>query len=108
MAENLPAPAQGFISEAPPLNCIDTGVFINELANLQLLPDTLKLEDGKDKTAYWQNPENLTWKFLSGIAAGAPAGAPVPAPAPDPAKDVTYRGTQLAMLKTYDVLEHRY
>jgi hypothetical protein len=95
MGENTPTPGQGLVPEALPLNCIDTGVYVNELTNLEMLPDTTQLDTSADKTAYLKNPESLTWRFTSGV------------PAPDTSQEVTYRGTQLALLKTYDIVEHR-
>lgn len=94
MGENFPISGPGFIPGAPPLNSIDTGVFINELTNLGLLPDTVQPEE-HEIVPYSLNPENHTWKTTSET------------PIPDTSQEVTYRGTQLALLKTYGIIEHR-
>ncbi|KAL2839813.1 lipoxygenase [Aspergillus pseudoustus] len=92
-----PSPTDdGLRPNALPLNSINTGVFVNELTNLSLLPDTLQLDSRSEKSAYQKNPENLTWKFTSGV------------PAPDTSQEITYRGTQLALMKTYDIVEQRF
>jgi hypothetical protein len=76
------------------VNGIDSGVFINELANIELLPRSLKsLSDG-EKKSFGQNPENLHWKAHE--------------QGPSPIREGTYRGTKLALTKAYDLIEQRY
>lgn len=75
-------------------NSFDTGVFINELANIELLPGKLESLSDDDKKAFAQNPENLNWKASE--------------QGPAPIKEGTYRGTQLALVKIYDLIEQRY
>ncbi|KAL4875078.1 lipoxygenase [Aspergillus karnatakaensis] len=99
MAAKSSMPGRGLLApEAPPLNCIDTGVYVNELTNLDMLPDTPKLDDKADRIAYMNNPESLAWRLNSGISNAVP----------DTEQGVTYRGTQLALLKTYEIVEHRF
>ena len=90
MGENFGVSGPGFVPGAPPLNSIDTGVFINELTNLGLLPDKHEIVPfslGPETTAGGKTTEQ--------------------APVPDTSQEVTYRGTQLALLKTYEIIEHR-
>ncbi|KAJ6191381.1 hypothetical protein N7519_001402 [Penicillium mononematosum] len=76
------------------VNGIDSGVFINELANIELLPRSLKsLSDG-EKKSFGQNPENLHWKAHE--------------QGPSPIREGTYRGTKLALTKAYDLIEQRF
>lgn len=76
------------------VNNIDTGVLINELADIELLPKKLEsLSDG-EKEDFEQNPENLHWKAYE--------------QGPSPIEEGTYRGTQLALTKIYDLIEQRY
>ncbi|OJJ00337.1 hypothetical protein ASPVEDRAFT_165036 [Aspergillus versicolor CBS 583.65] len=91
MGENFGVSGPGFVPGAPPLNSIDTGVFINELTNLGLLPDKHEIVPfslGPETTAGGKTTEQ--------------------APVPDTSQEVTYRGTQLALLKTYEIIEHRH
>ena len=72
----------------------DTGGFINEMAKLRILPGKLdKLTDG-DKSELQQNPENLLEKAQ--------------AQEPDSLREGTWRGTQLALTKIYELIEKRY
>ncbi|OQE27015.1 hypothetical protein PENFLA_c006G02703 [Penicillium flavigenum] len=76
------------------VNGIDSGVFINELANIEILPRSLKsLSDG-EKKSFGQNPENLHWKAHE--------------QGPSPMREGTYRGTKLALTKAYDLIEQRF
>ncbi|KAJ5824678.1 hypothetical protein N7447_007018 [Penicillium robsamsonii] len=76
------------------VNGIDSGVFINELANIELLPGKLEsLSDGERK-AFEKNPENLHWKAYK--------------QGPSLIEEGTYRGTQLALTKIYDLIEQRF
>ncbi|KAL4784142.1 lipoxygenase [Aspergillus varians] len=96
MTENTPKADPAAMLDDHPLNSIDTGVFINELTNSQLLPQGLQLYSAIDEIRYAQNPENLIWK----IAEQQPSSA-------EP-KEVSYRETQLALMKTYGFIEHRF
>ncbi|GFG20465.1 seed linoleate 13S-lipoxygenase-1 [Aspergillus udagawae] len=64
---------------------IDTGVLINELSELKLLPGKLKV--------FEPNPEILQWKAYE-------KGPPI--------EEGTYRGTQLALTKIYNLIEQRF
>jgi hypothetical protein len=72
----------------------DTGVFINEMAKLQILPRKLDKLTDNDKLALRQNPENLLENAQ--------------AQAPDSLREGTWRGTQLALTKIYELIEKRY
>jgi hypothetical protein len=72
----------------------DTGVFINEMASLKILPKKFKDFDDKDEKNLQQNPENLLEKAFE--------------QAPSPLTEGTYRGTQLALTKMYQLVEGRY
>lgn len=75
------------------LPLFDTGVFINELAKLDKIPPktTELTKDEASKGA--ANPELLLDKANDD--------------APPPIKEGTWRGTQLALTKTYDLIETR-
>lgn len=75
-------------------NGLDTGVFINELSHLKLLPWEIDLNED-EKKAFDQNPENISWRKQRDQR-------------PDGIQKGTYRGTQLAMSKAYDLIEQRY
>lgn len=72
----------------------DTGVFINEMAKLHILPEKLKQFTDDEKLELQQNPEIL----LEKAQAQAPAAL----------EEGTYRGTQLALTKIYELIEKRY
>jgi hypothetical protein len=72
----------------------DTGVFINEMAKLKILPKRLKNLSDKDQSELRQNPENLLEKAQE--------------QAPKALTEGTYRGTQLALTKIYGLIEERY
>lgn len=72
----------------------DTGVFISELADIRRLPGKLESVNDDEKTAFAENPENLSQKACQ--------------QAPPSIEDGTYRGTQLALVKIYDLIEQRY
>lgn len=72
----------------------DTGVFINEMAKLEILPAKLRNFTDGDKVELEQNPENLLAKAQ--------------AQAPDSLKEGTWRGTQLGLTKIYELIEKRY
>lgn len=76
------------------LNSFDTGIFINELADIKLLPEKLESVSDDEKKAFAENPENLNRKASE--------------QGPAPIKEGTYRGTQLALVKIYDLIEQRY
>lgn len=80
--------------EKLPVNEIDNGVFINELANTDHLPGKLEPLSDAEKKAFAQNPENLHRKAYEQGAS--------------PIEEGTYRGTQLALTKIYDLIEQRY
>lgn len=71
----------------------DTGVFINELAKLEILPAKLLNVTDDEKLESKQNPEHLLVKAQE--------------QAPGPLKEGTYRGTQLALTKVYELIEKR-
>ena len=77
-----------------PLATWDTGVFINELAKLEILPDKLGDFTEHDRQSLQQNPEKLLGKAQD--------------QAPPPIVEGTYRGTQLALTKIYELIEKRY
>lgn len=72
----------------------DTGVFINEMAKLDILPAKLRNFTDDDKVELEQNPENLLAKAQE--------------QAPDSLKEGTWRGTQLGLTKIYELIEKRY
>ena len=72
----------------------DTGVFINEMAKLDILPQKLDDLTEKDELEFQQNPENLLQKAQ--------------AQAPDSISEGTWDGTQLALTKMYELIEKRY
>ncbi|KAJ6100374.1 hypothetical protein N7499_000004 [Penicillium canescens] len=76
------------------VNGIDSGVFINELANIGLLPRKLEFFSDGEKKAFEQNPENLHWKAYQ--------------QGPSLIEEGTYRGTQLALTKIYELIEQRF
>jgi hypothetical protein len=76
------------------VNDMDTGALINELAKLAILPGKLDLNPDEQRAGK-ENPDSLIWTLhgkeqLPRIQNG------------------TYRGTQLALAKTYDLIEQRY
>lgn len=75
-------------------NGLDTGVFINELSHLKFLPWEIDLNED-EKQAFDQNPENISWRKQRDQR-------------PEGIQKGTYRGTQLAMSKAYDLIEQRY
>ncbi|GFG03218.1 hypothetical protein IFM61392_02692 [Aspergillus lentulus] len=66
-------------------NDIDTGVLINELSNIKLLPGKVKV--------FEQNPEIPQTKAYA---------------KPPPIEEGTYRGTKLALTKIYNLIEQRF
>lgn len=72
----------------------DSGVFINELAKLEILPAELENITSEDKSEFKQNPENLLSKAHE--------------QASESLKEGTWRGTQLALTKIYELIEKRY
>lgn len=72
-------------------NGFDTGVFISELADIRRLPGKLESVNDDEKTAFAENPENLSQKACQ--------------QAPPSIEEGTYRGTQLALVKIYDLIE---
>ncbi|KAJ5770890.1 uncharacterized protein N7511_002941 [Penicillium nucicola] len=76
------------------VNGIDSGVFINELANIELLPRRLKSFSDGEKKSFHQNPENLHWKAHE--------------QGPSPISEGTHRGTKLALTKSYELIEQRF
>ena len=71
----------------------DTGVFLNELANLHLLPQKLGHDADSDKSEAPTHPEQL----LKEARTQAPAQL----------AEGTWRGTKLALTKIYDLIEKR-
>ena len=72
---------------------LDSGVFINELAKLGILPAKLLNVTDDEKLESKQNPENLLVKAQE--------------QAPKPLEEGTWRGTQLALTKIYELIEKR-
>ncbi|KAL4899963.1 hypothetical protein BDW74DRAFT_171206 [Aspergillus multicolor] len=75
-------------------NDIDTAVLITELANCEYLPWKLEFSSDDEKKAFEENPENLHQKAYE--------------QGPPPFEEGTYRGTQLALTKIYDLIEKRF
>ena len=71
----------------------DTGVFINEMAKLEILPAKLSNVTDDDELDFKKNPGNLLVKAQ--------------AQAPDSLKEGTYPGTQRALTKVYELIERR-
>ena len=71
----------------------DTGVFLNELANLHLLPQKLSHVPGDDQLKLSPHPEQLLGKARMQAPAQLAEG--------------TWRGTKLAITKIYDLIEKR-
>ncbi|KAJ5530587.1 hypothetical protein N7527_003980 [Penicillium freii] len=76
------------------LNDMDTGALVNELASLRLLPKKVDLTPHQQK-AWATNPGVLTC-------------AAVEPKEPVRIQEGTYRGTQLALTKVYDLIEQQY
>jgi hypothetical protein len=76
------------------VNDMDTGALVNELAKLAILPGKLDLNPDEQK-ACKKNPDSLIWTLHG--------KEPLPR-----IQKGTYRGTQLALAKTYDLIEQRY
>jgi hypothetical protein len=72
----------------------DTGVFIDEMASLEILPKKSTDQTQDNRQEHWWNPENLLEKAK--------------VRAPDSLREGTYRGTQLALTKMYSLIEGRY
>ena len=71
----------------------DTGVLINELAKLEILPARLRNVTDDDKLNFQKNPEIFLEKAQ--------------AQAPDSLNEGTYSGTQRALTKLYELIEKR-
>jgi hypothetical protein len=71
----------------------DTGVFVTELSNVDLLPKRLEGLTRHDLDEAKKNPESLLSKASE--------------QAPDSLTEGTYRGTQLALTKVYDMIEKK-
>ena len=83
--------------EDVPIPSWDSGVFVTELMNLKMLPPHIKvteLSDGEQE-AIQANPETL-------VASGT-----VTQNAPEALREGTWRGTQLALTKYYDMIESK-
>jgi hypothetical protein len=72
----------------------DTGVFVTELSNDDLLPKRLEGLTQQDLDEAKKNPETLLTKASE--------------QAPDSLTEGTYRGTQLALTKVYDMIEKKW
>lgn len=83
--------------EKVPIPAFDTGVFITELINKNLLPQKLSQQlTDEEKSAVSDNPEVLLEKARESKNR------------PNSLKEGTYRGTQLALTKVYDLIEKKY
>lgn len=80
--------------EKVPIPFWDTGVFVTELANLNKLPMKFEHLTDEEKAAAHQNPEALFQKAQDN--------------APEAISEGTYRGTQLALTKVYQLIEKSY
>jgi hypothetical protein len=76
------------------VNDMDSGALINELAKLAILPGKLDLTPDEQE-ACKKNPDSLIWTLRR--------KQPLPR-----IQKGTYRGTQLALTKLYDLIEQRY
>ncbi|KAK8095027.1 hypothetical protein PG997_001712 [Apiospora hydei] len=81
--------------EKVPIPAFDTGVFIAELTNEKLLPKKLPELTAEERSAVDDNPEVLLEK------------ARLAENRPKPLKEGTYRGTQLAITKVYELIERK-
>ena len=79
--------------EKAPIPSWDTGVFVTELANLDKLPAPFTDLTSDQEKASQANPESLLPKAQ--------------AQAPRALDEGTYRGTQLALTKMYQMVEQR-
>jgi hypothetical protein len=75
------------------LQTFDTGVFVNELVNLEKLPTEFTNLSKAEEKALETNPDSLLPKAIKD--------------APGALDEGTYRGTQLALTKLYDTIEKR-
>ena len=82
--------------EKVPISAFDTGVFITELVNEDLLPKKFAQPlTAEEWSAVQDNPEVLLEK------------AKLDDNRPDRLDEGTYRGTQLALTKIYDLIEKK-
>lgn len=82
--------------EKVPIPAFDTGVFVTELINEDLLPKKLAQPlTEEERSAVRDNPEVLLEKARQDNNR------------PDSLKEGTYRGTQLALTKVYDLIEKK-
>ena len=79
-----------------PIAAWDTGVFVTELTSLQMLPHKIQISTltVEEKKAVVANPESLL--------------LPAESTAPKPLEEGTFRGTQLALTKVYELIESEY
>ncbi|KAK8038514.1 hypothetical protein PG993_006925 [Apiospora rasikravindrae] len=82
--------------EKVPIPAFDTGVFIAELTNEKLLPKKLPDLTAEERSAVDDNPEVLLEKARQAENR------------PKPLKEGTYRGTQLALTKVYELIEKKF
>jgi len=76
------------------LNDLDTGALVNQMTAMKMVPKPVDLTSHERKIAA-NNPETLIWTFAEKpMSETAPKGS--------------YRGTQLAMTKVYDLIEKKY
>ncbi|KAI5359374.1 putative lipoxygenase, lipoxygenase domain superfamily [Septoria linicola] len=80
--------------EKVPIPFWDTGVFVTELANLNKLPMKFENLTDDEREAARRNPEALFQKAQDN--------------APEAIEEGTYRGTQLALTKVYQLIEKSY
>ena len=81
--------------EDVPVAAWDSGVFITELMNLEMLPHKIQIANlpEKEQKAIRANPEALL--------------ATASTIRPQPIEEGTWRGTQLALTKVYDMIESK-
>jgi hypothetical protein len=75
------------------VNEMDTGALINELETLDIVPKNISLNSQEQKVIQ-KNPEKFMWALYEDVK-------------PHRVQTGTYRGTQLALNKVYDLVEQR-
>lgn len=86
----IEAEAQG----EPILNDMDTGALFNQLTNLSLVPKKVNFTPSENKSGPQNNHDLLCMVAATNEPPKIPEGS--------------YRGTQLALTKVYDLIEQRF